>query len=124
MLVVPHEGPVPSGHGRRRMAQNVTIDDKQIQVAIVVIVDEAGAKTNLVEASSREPGSLGGERKHAVAAVAVQGVHLFFVIGHKQAEIATAVVVASTDAHAAVRSTIVVSGHAALHCLFLEMNLT
>ena len=78
----------------------VAVGDKQVAVAVVVVVDEEGAPGEELQAGDPQPGLKGHVGEKPVAEVAVQAVGLPLVVGDEEVEPAIAVVVAHVNPHA------------------------
>ena len=84
-----------------RKANHMAIGDHQVFPTMIVQVEEAGAEADVELADGRDTRCRRIEQEQSVALVAVQAVHLVFVVGAPQGTAATAVVVADVGSHAA-----------------------
>ena len=78
------------------------VGGEQVEVAVVVVVEELGAKAEGPVRGIGQPQALGGDGELALAVVAVEGIGFKGEVGDEEVEIAIVVVVAKIDAHARV----------------------
>ncbi len=88
-----------AGAGQRLDGPHRAVDRHQVEDAVAVGVDEAGAEAVGLEGRHPEAGGHGDVLEEAGAVVLVEGVGLAREVGHEEVEVAVAVVVARVDAH-------------------------
>ncbi len=94
-----------------RSARHPAVDDRQIEVAVGVAVDEGGAEAGHRAARRRQPGAEGGVGVAGGAVVAVEGVALAPQVGDEEVLVAVAVGVAGGDPHPRLRPAELVERH-------------
>ena len=92
-----------AGAEERRVVDDVAVDDRQIQVAVVVEVEERDAEADERQRGRPEAALHRGVGEDAAAVVAEQAVRLELVVGHDEIEPSVAVVVGELGAHAGAR---------------------
>ena len=78
---------------------DVAIHHEQVQVAIVVKVEEAGAEAQDGQRRGEDAGAVGGGEEAALPLVVVEPGALILEVGEQEVRPAVAVVVAEVDSH-------------------------
>src|SRR6266568_1798149 len=100
------------GVKERNVVEHMSVGDEQVAPAVVIVIEEAHAKsTHLVAVSPELPGE-GRVRETAIAIVAVQAVVLAVKMRDDEIEPAVIVIVGGVSAHAGFGFAIVPVGDA------------
>ena len=85
---------------RRRVVEPGAVDDKEVEPAVVVVVEELGAPANIRQARRGGSGSEGHVDKVLAAFVAVEDVVLLGEVAHEQVQMTVVAKIAHGHAHA------------------------
>ena len=97
---------VAPGREVARVVHDVTVDDAEVEIAVVVVVEERGAEADIGQRRDADAALDRGVSRRGPGRDCEERVRLELVVGHDEIEAAVAVVVAEVGAHARARRAV------------------